>query len=210
MLYLRLDFRHKLDRRGAGADYRYPFAAQVVVMVPAGGMKQLALKILQAGNVGNDWFVQVAGAGHDSAGQVEPIAGLHFPEVFAFPPLGSFHRLIEADVIGNGVALGGVAHIVEDFRLPGEGPAPVRFLGEGIGIQRRGHIAGAARVGVVPPGAAQICGLFQDHKVTEAGFPEANAQANAADAGAHDQDVINRSIGLLCHGLSGVTGWVAG
>ena len=169
-------------------------------MVPAGGMEQLALKILQAGDVRNDGFVQVAGACHHGTGPVELVAGLHFPEIFPFPPLGPFHALIEANEGGYVVAVSRFTHIVENFRLAGEGPAPVRFLGKGIGVQRRGHIAGTARVGIIPPGTAQVRGFFQDHKVIEAGFAQANAQADAADAGAHNQDVIKGSVGLLCHG----------
>ena len=47
----RLDLRHELDRRRAGADHRHAFAAQVEIMPPARRMKGLATKVLQPGQL---------------------------------------------------------------------------------------------------------------------------------------------------------------
>ena len=71
--------------------------------------------------------MQVTGTGHHGAGQIELVRGLDFPQGFAFPPLGPFHALIETDAFHNAVALGGVAHIVENFRLAGKSAGPVGF-----------------------------------------------------------------------------------
>ena len=51
------------------------------------------------------------------------------------------------------------------------------------------HIAGAARVVVVTPGAAKGVGLFGDKEVGEPGFLEFDRHAQAGKAGADDGDV---------------------
>ena len=52
----------------------------------------------------------------------------------------------------------------------------------------RRDVAGAARVGVVPPGAADVLGLLQDDEVVPAGLLELDRHAEPGEPGADDDD----------------------
>jgi hypothetical protein len=50
----------------------------------------------------------------------------------------------------------------------------------------RRHVAGAARVGVVTPGAAEVGGPLEDQEVVDALLPEPDGGAEPAEAAADD------------------------
>ena len=67
----------------------------------------------------------------------------------------------------------------------------------------RGHVAGAAGIAVVAPGAAEIAGLLED---PESGVPsllERDGHAQTREAGAHDRDVQFRLAVKRCIHKSG-------
>ena len=53
-----------------------------------------------------------------------------------------------------------------------------------------GHIAGAARVDIVPPGTTDIRGLFQHHEIIVSGFLELNRHTQSGEPGAHHNYLV--------------------
>ena len=52
LVHLRLDLRHELRRRRAGADDGDALAGEVVLVVPARGVEAVAREVVEAGDVG--------------------------------------------------------------------------------------------------------------------------------------------------------------
>src|ERR1022692_3976038 len=69
-----------------------------------------------------------------------------------------------------------------------EQPAPRRVQLEGVGVQRGGHVAGAARILVVVPGPPEVVAFLQDHEVVEAGLLQGDRHPDTAESGANDHD----------------------
>ena len=104
---------------------------------------------------------------------------------------------------GAALALGHVADVVTDLRLGREGAGPVRVRGEGERIDVAGHVAGAARVVVVPPGAAWVRGPLEDHEVLAARAAQLRTHRDAGEAGADDRHLdlgwqLGQALGLRC------------
>src|SRR3712207_9317417 len=72
-----------------------------------------------------------------------------FPYTTLFRSAGALELGVEADVRGHAVALGAVLQVVEDLGLGRERARPVRVRRERERVQVRGHVAAAARIGVV-------------------------------------------------------------
>src|SRR5262249_51044160 len=81
-----------------------------------------------------------------------------------------------------------ILQIGEDLGLGAVRLRPFLARGEGEGIEVRGHVAGAARIAIVPPGAADARRLLQDGEIAVAGLAEPDGGADAAGAGADDSD----------------------
>ena len=56
----------------------------------------------------------------------------------------------------------------------------------------RRHIAGAARIGVVAPGPADVVGRLEYHEVAPAGLPETDGRPQAAEPGTDHRDIDGR------------------
>jgi hypothetical protein len=126
---------------------------------------------------------------HDHAGGEPPAVGRQEPP--------SARRLVPGQVgdpaIGGDLAVdaplgGDPPQVGEDLGLPGVGSCPVRVLVKGIRVQVGRHVAAAAGVGVVPPGAAEIGRLLQNHEVVAASLGAFDRHADPAEAGAEDGD----------------------
>src|SRR5215207_1109356 len=102
---------------------------------------------------------------------------------------------MEAHVRQDAVAARRLPQVVEDLRLRGERARPVRVRGERERVEVRGHVAAAARVGVVPPGAADVAGALQQHEVVLALLLEPDGHAEPREAGAHDGDAKRSVLG---------------
>src|SRR5207247_8042881 len=83
-----------------------------------------------------------------------------------------------------------------DLRLAREGPAPAWVGRERERVQVRGDVAGAAGVGVVPPGAAEVVGALEHQEVVDAGLAEPDRGAEPAEAAADDRDA---QVGRVAH-----------
>jgi hypothetical protein len=63
----------------------------------------------------------------------------------------------------------------------------ILLVGEGVHV--RLDVAGAARIGVVAPGAADLVGLLQDHEIGDAGVLELDGHAEPGEPGTNDDDL---------------------
>ena len=83
-----LDLRHELDRRGAGADHRDPLARQVDLVIPAGGVEERALELVEPGDVGDLRLGQRAVGGDQHRGAQPTPGRLDPPALPLLVPLG--------------------------------------------------------------------------------------------------------------------------
>ena len=90
-------------------------------MVPTGGMKRLARKGIQAGNVRPGGLIQLAGSGDDDIGaQGLSVGGGDCPGVGGFVENCAGDVLIKPDMRGQVVPLNAALHIAKNFRLQPE------------------------------------------------------------------------------------------
>jgi len=104
-----------------------------------------------------------------------------------FVVAGLRHFGAEAQVRTNAVLVGAAFQVGLDFRLRGEHPRPLRVLLEGERVEMRLNVAGATRIGVVAPSAADAVGAFQHQKVAVAFLLQAYRHTQPGEAGADDQ-----------------------
>jgi hypothetical protein len=122
--HFRLDLRHELDRAGAGADHGNAFAREVVVVIPGRRVKEGALEITKARDIGQLGLVQRSGAGdQDSRGQ-RAAGGFEAPARGHGIPAGALHLAPEAGVLEQPLLGGGSTQIVLNFGLRGERLTP--------------------------------------------------------------------------------------
>ena len=95
----------------------------------------------------------------------------------------------------HAVFVGHPLEVVADLLLRREHRGPVRVRLERERVQVRRHVAGAARVGVLAPGAADRVGLLEDDEVLDARFLELDRCADAGEAVADDHDLVDGSGG---------------
>ena len=205
LLHLRLDLRHELDRRGAGADDGHPLASELVLVVPAGGVEGRALEALHAGQVGVARIAQRPLGGDDDVGRELALGRLESPQLLVLVPVGREQVGVEADVRHHAVAVRAVAQVLEDLGLRREGARPVRVGREGERVEMRGHVAATARIGVVAPGAADVRGALEHREVELALLPELDCHAEPGEAGADDDDPMVGQVNLRSPGSKSST-----
>ena len=116
-----------------------------------------------------------------------PGAGLDPPALRGVVPGGLQQAAAEADVRQQPVLAGDPSQVVADLGLPGEGAGPVRVGREGQRVQVRRDVAGAARIGVVPPDAADLLLALQHGEVLAAAL-ERVRRGQPAEARADNDD----------------------
>src|SRR5262245_47831099 len=97
--------------------------------------------------------------------------------------------MIEAQARPDPEAVDTITQVGPDFCLPGEGIRPARVASEGVGVQVRRDVAGAAWVAVVAPCPADIVGLLEDEEAAEPSALEADRRTKPAEAGADDRHI---------------------
>ena len=158
--------RHELDGRGAGADHRHPPAGEVMVVVPPRGVERRALEPLQPGQLRDARQVQRAQPGHNGlAAHHAPVSGADLPRGIGIVVLRAGQLGAEPDVRTEPVLVDAVLDVAQDLLLRRELAAPVGLGLEGVGVQVRPDVAGAAGISVLPPGAADPVRLLQDDEV---------------------------------------------
>ncbi len=154
VLDVRLDRGDELDRARARADHGDAPPAQVVVVVPLRRVEDRALELVDARDLGDRRLVQRAGAPDDHTGADGGAVGEPERPAPARPLRGGDLGAVP-DAGAQPVAVGDVLEVGADLGLRGELAAPVRVGREGERVEVRLHVAGAAGVGVVAPGAAE-------------------------------------------------------
>jgi hypothetical protein len=199
------DLGHDLDRRRTGADDCDALAGEVVVVVPARGVEDLALEGLDALDLGEPGLRQAAGpADHDVGGEGAG-AGRHLPDTVLLVPARVLDRDAEVEPVEDARLPGDVLEVGLDLRLRGERPRPLGVRRERERVELAGHVAGGARVGVVAPGAADGLTLVDHDEVGDAGLVELDRRTETGEAGAEDEhaDVVGEggahALGHVCH-----------
>src|SRR5439155_6545992 len=184
---LAADVRHELHRGRAGADDRHALPGEVVRVVPAAGMEDLAAEAFETREVGDDRLVQRAGADDQRVGRVAARGRIEDPAPAGVVPARLEQLGAGSHVLRHAVALRGVLEVVLDLGAPREHAAPLRVRSERVRVERRRDVAPAAGIGVVTPGAAEAVSLLEQHEVLDAGLAQFDRGANAGEAAAHDR-----------------------
>ena len=175
------DLRHELDGRGPGADHGDAASAQVEVVAPGGGVEDLALEVLEPGDVGERGVGERAGAEDDRVGGPGALRRRHGPALVVVRPAGLGDLVVVPGEAVDPVLGRHPLQVGVDLRLGGERAAPVGVRREREGVEVAGHVAGAARVGVVPPGAADVAVALEDEEVLDAGLAEPDRGAEPGE-----------------------------
>ena len=101
---------------------------------------------------------------------------------------GADDACAEPDVRTDAVLVGAVPQVLEDLPLRGEVARPAGPRLERERVEVRLHVAGAARVVVVAPGAADVARLLEDDEVVDSRLLQADGHAQAGEAGSDDDD----------------------
>ena len=112
------------------------------------------------------------------------------PDLPALPgllPAGVEHFFAELGDLVHAQAAGDLPGVGLDLGSAGEGARPVRVRGERQRVQVGRHVAGDARVAVVPPGAADLGGALQHHKIIDARVAQGMYGGQPGEAGADDR-----------------------
>src|SRR6185312_5071934 len=195
----RLDLRHELDRRGARADDGDAAAVEREVVVPARRVEQAAGEAIEPRQARIRRLGEGADGADEHVGGEAAARGVEDPDARALVPRGGAELVSEAQVGQHAEALGAAPEVGVDLGGGRVGAAPVGVGGEAEGIEVRLHVAGAARVGVVAPDAADVVGALEDEEVLDARLPQADGEAKAAEAAAGDGNVDVAGVGLRSH-----------
>ena len=157
-------------------------------MVPAGGVEDRPFEAVDPLDVGQLRLAQRADARDEHLGG--QLAGGSFS--IRHSSASSSQRadgdlVAIADVRVDAVLASDPAQVLPDLGLRRERPAPVRVGRERERVQVRGHVAGAARVGVIAPGAAQLLGPLEHDEVVDALLLQADRHAQPGEARADDR-----------------------
>ena len=183
------DLGHELHRAGARPDHRDPLAAQVVVVIPAGGVEAVTGVFLAAVDPRVGRLVELPRRQHHGVGlPFAPVAARQRPATgLVVPRAGAdldarHHEAIDPVLAGHVVQVG------EDLLLRRAQARPVTALRKRERIQVAGHVAGRARVGVVEPRAAEVGAPLEDRHVVEAVLLQLDRGGQPPKAAADDHD----------------------
>ena len=189
---LRGDFRDELDRGRARPDHRDPLAGQVAGVIPSRRVERGAAERRGPRDVRVRGQVQRARGGHHGprlvAAHFAVLNGHDGPAPGVVVPVHPLDRAAVPDVLVHTVLAGAHPQVVPDLLLRREEAAPVRVQLEGVGVERRRHVARAARILVVAPGPAEVIALVQDEEVIESRLLQRDPHPDAAEPGSHNHD----------------------
>ena len=175
---------------GARTNDRHAFAAQVDGRVPFGRVHLHAGEGLATWGFGELRPIQLAHGGEHGTEATElphsPTHGIQFPQRILGVPGSTQHLGVHLDVLADAAALGDGAGVLEDLPALGELLGPVVALGKGEGIGIVGGVEADARVGVLPPGAADFVALFE-HRVGNPRLAHAVGGCHARHSGTDDR-----------------------
>ena len=188
LLHDRLDRGDDLRGRRAGTDDGDDLAAQVVLVLPARGVKLRSLEVVEPGPLRVAGHVEKADGAHQHVALLDGrVVELQHPEVAVVVPRGGLHRDAEPQVRTKAELVDRVLEILLELRLPRVRAAPVVRL-EREAIEVRPDVDFGARVGVVPPRAADPERRLADRERVDAGLLQLHARGDAAEPGSHHYD----------------------
>jgi hypothetical protein len=146
-------------------------------------VEQLPLEVLQPFYSGKRRAVERPEATYDEArAQRGHASDLDLPPLGVGIPDGAGDVGVEAQVLANPEAVGAVLHVVADLTAAGVHVRPVRIGSERERVQRRRDVAGAPRVVVVAPGAAERRTSLQHHEVLPPRAPQSDRHPQTGEA----------------------------
>src|SRR5436305_2713112 len=169
--YLRLDLRDDLDRPRACADDRDTLAGQVVIVVPRRRVEDRAREVVEAWQVGKARLAERAGRGRDRPRGELAVGGADPPALRFVVPLGLLDLAAEDRVFVDALLARDCTQVFLDLVLRRERRAPARVGGERKRVEVARHVAGAAGVGVVAPGATDVRAALEQDEVATTGAP---------------------------------------
>ena len=156
-------------------------------MIPARGVHQRSGERLLLDEVGQNRLREQADRGHhDIEGVLLSARGRQQPCLGRGVPPGRDDLGVQLQIPRQLVALCAALEVLQDLRLAGPQARPVGIQVERVGVQMRLHIAGQARVGVDPPGAADAVLAVEDREVAKAVLPQEDSQRQPTRACADD------------------------
>jgi hypothetical protein len=181
---------NQLHGRRTGSDHRDAASRGVEVVLPLGGVDDLALEVRDAGDVGDGRLRQEARRGDQvtrgegfTAGQGDP------PDARILVPACALDRGVEAHVLADVILVGDVVGVLLDLGARGEQARPVRVGLEEVRVRRGRHVDGQAGVVIDVPRAAQVVLAVEDDEVVKAIPLELDRCADSCEPGSHDDRV---------------------
>jgi hypothetical protein len=186
----RLDVRHNLHGGGTRPHERHALPAEVVLVIPPGGVEGVPLEALESRQRGAPGLAEQPRCGHEDARRERAARGFELPVLRVGNPGGAEQLAIEARVPEHVEALGAVAQVLEDLVAHRVGAVPV-VARERERVEVGWDVALAARVAVSPPGAADVRAALEHHEVLDALLLEPDRHPEPAEAGAHDGHLVH-------------------
>ena len=184
-----LDLRNDLDRTGAGADHGHPLAAEVVVVVPGGGVKHGPFELTQTRDLRQLRLVQGPGRSDQVAGDDRPARGLEPPAPGVRVPACPLDLAPEPDPVADSLLDRDASEVVADLALSGEGRRPVRVGGEGERIDVAGNVAATSGVGVLPPRPPHLVRPLEDDEIVATGAQQPAGDREPGETAPDDRDL---------------------
>ena len=180
-------FGDDLDGRGSGADDGDAFAGQVDVVIPPGGVEDLALELVETIDVRQCRLGQRTHCRHHEIRREGPRRSAHMPPRLLRVPPDLVNLAAEPVSVEHPMLSRDPLDVRLDLGLFGIRTGPPSVRRERVGIQVRRHIAGRPRVGVHPPGAADIVSPLDHQKVGVPVLLKGDRGAEPGESGADDQ-----------------------
>ena len=151
------------------------------------GMEGLTGETAHAGNMRNRGFVQWP-CGQDYAARQQwlPSVQINLPALLVRKPAQGHHVGMETNQRAQRIVIGDAQNIVLNFLLLRVRSRPVHVGRKRKGIQVRRHVAGAAGIDVVPPGASHFATSLQYCQRLCAARPHTNGGTQATKPSPHN------------------------
>lgn len=180
---------HKLRAARTVANHGDALAREVVIVVPPGRVKDLALELVEAGDVRALRLVELPTAeDHDVVLELLTRSGRQGPGARVIVVGGCLNRRVETRLGIEVLLTHARLEVLEDLLVARIGLGPVVLATEREGVEVRGDIAGGARVRVVEPRAANLGGGLEDLEGRDPCCLQAHSHADATKASANDRD----------------------
>src|SRR5690606_21760789 len=151
----------KLRRGRSRADDADALAVERDAVIPAGRVEDGTFERLDTLEPGDVHVMQHAGGGDDEiVPAFVPIRALEVPGTVAIAELRDL--AVEARAFEHAEVPRDTLEVGANVLAFGHQRVPFRVAGEGVGVPVRRHIASEARIGILPPSAADAVAFLED------------------------------------------------